>query len=336
MSAAKQRDFALDALKGFAIACVVLGHALQRNLEGGGSSLPMMALGAFEMPLFMFLSGTVLAGRVHAPRWRWVLDRAVRLLVPFVAWTAIHYALAGVPTQGFTPYIDFSGGPLAYLARTFAAPAAGLWYLPALFICSALLALLYPLRSRPVVLAVAGWLLLAGALYARGTLGIAGDYGLLRAAEYWLFFAAGFGWAELGHTLRFERPMRWAWLLLYLPIAPFAFTAAASLGWPGSVLARLAVGLAGVAFSAALISLAEKPARALRLDKLGGLTMGVYCVHMVFLRPGIGEGAVSVLVSWAVALLASVAVTLVLKRIPVVRGVLLGEWPRPQRASARS
>lgn len=75
------RSLHLDALKGFAIACMVLGHAVQRNVAGGDFNVVLLALGAFEMPLFMFLSGTVLSGHVHSPRLKWVGWRASMLLV---------------------------------------------------------------------------------------------------------------------------------------------------------------------------------------------------------------------------------------------------------------
>lgn len=333
--AAGERSLHLDALKGFAIACVVLGHAIQRNLDGGSTNLAFLALGAFEMPLFMFLSGTVLSGHLRSPRWRWVGNRAVRLLVPFIAWTAIHFVLAGVPMQGFTPYIDFSGGFLAYVLRTFATPAAGLWYLPALMWCSAVLALLYPLRKRPLLLPVAGYAALVGLLYLRARIGIAGDYGLLRAVEYWLFFSVGFTWRELGHGLEFGKPARWAWLLLYPLAAPFVLVWVSALPLGVNTLGRLMLGLVGVAFSVVLVQLIWPLARAVGLPLLGRLTLGVYCVHMVLLRPGIGSGWTAVLVAWIVALVSSAALTWVLGRIPGVRGVLLGEW-KTQRRAARA
>lgn len=62
--------------------------------------------------------------------------------------------------------------------------------------------------------------------------------------------------------------------------------------------------------------------------------MGIYCSHMIFLRPGIAERPVRVAVAWLVALGGSVVLTLLLQRIPYVRSVLLGERPSQRKARA--
>ena len=88
----RQRDDRIDALRGLAIALVVLGHSLVRMLPASATAAPglqfeaglgwvpvsMMAnpllnvIYSFHMPLFAFLSGFVLFGSSAGYGWRLV------------------------------------------------------------------------------------------------------------------------------------------------------------------------------------------------------------------------------------------------------------------------
>lgn len=328
------RLFTVDALKGFAITCVVMGHALLRNVPEPASNGAYLLLSAFEMPLFMFLSGYVLPGRVRGSRVAWVWKRAIRLMVPFVAWHAIFYLSLRVTTLGQQSLWELLVGLVGYLAKMIAAPTAGLWYLPSLLLCSIGLAVLFPLRTRPLVMAAVGWLGFAGLLLVRDRLGISADFGLLKTATYWLFFASGYAWGEWKRSLQPERPRwRWAPVLLYPLVAVPLMRAMPSMGAVASGVSKVALGLAGTAFSAVLLEVALPVARKLRLDALGRLTLGVYCSQWLFLRVEFAEGALGVLAAFAFTMAGSIATTWVLMRVPVVRGVLLGEWPKPGPAA---
>lgn len=327
-----QRDFTVDALKGLAIACVVMGHAVLRNVAGHSDNWLYLLLSSFEMPLFMFLSGYVLAGRVRAPRGRWVAKRALRLLVPFIAWQAIFYL-----TLRLTPaaWGEATGATLAglvgYVSTVFAAPTAGLWYLPALLICSALLALLYPLAQRrfgPILILVAGALLLEVVAQVRTAAGVDADFGLLKVLTLWPVFAAGFAWGQWGRSLDPGAPRSW-WLLT--GVFPFlAIPAMRSLPGMGTYETRalkVSLGLAGTAAAAVLLRALEPVARRVRLDELGRLTMGIYCAHWLFLRVEFAQGALGALAAFAFSLTGATLLTLAIRRVPLAAGILLGEWP---------
>lgn len=323
------RLFSVDALKGFAISCVVLGHVLLRNAADPNDNVVYLLLTAFEMPLFMFLSGYILPGKVRGSRPLWVWRRAVRLMVPFLAWHTIFYLTNRLPNLFASDPTALINGLLRYLGHTLASPSAGLWYLPALLICSAALAALYPLAEKPLLLLAIGWALFLGIDWARGTFGVGADFGLIKTATYWPLFAAGYTWGQWRRPLQPGRPLaRWLPALAYPVIAVPVMRTMGSLPEYVGMLTKVALGLAGTATSAALLEVGEPIARRLRLDALGRLTLGVYCSQWLFLRIEFGSGPFSIGLGFAVVMSGSIAVTWAIGRVPLLKGVLLGEWPR--------
>jgi len=333
--ATTHRLFSVDALKGFAITCVVAAHCILRTVPDPPSNAFYLFFSAFEMPLFMFLSGYILPGRVRGSRVVWLRKRAVRLLVPFFAWHAIFFVSRRVTTLGEQSPVQLAEGMARYLATTFASPTAGLWYLPALLLCSAALVVFFPLRTRPLLLLAVGYLAFDLLMRARGMLGFAPDFGLIKTSTYWVFFGAGYAWGEWKRSLQPGKPL-WRWLpaLAYPLVAVPVMRIMPAMSATANELTKYALGLAGTAFSAVLIEAGEPVARRVRLDALGRLTLGLYCSQWLFLRadewiaPRLGTGAAAVAALFAFTMAGSILVTLAIGKVPVVRGVLLGEWPR--------
>jgi len=321
-----------DSLKGFAIACVVLGHSVLRTVPDPPSNPVYLALLAFEMPLFMFLSGYVLPGRVRSPRGRWTAERAVRLMVPFLVWQSIFFLSRRIGSPVSASIGDTVLGMLASVGRALAFPATGLWYLPALAICSALVAALYPLRERVWAFVVLGWAALLAAEWALAATGVRGDFGVAKAATHWPYFAAGFAFAQLGRDVRLPGTRGLSWLLVYPLLAGPAYAAILQLGGLLTQGLRIVLGLLGIAFSVVALNLAEKPARLLHLDVLGKLTLGIYCSHWLFLRVDFGDGVLGVAARFAFTLACSTALSWAITRWAPARAVLLGEWPRKRAA----
>jgi len=329
------RLFSVDALKGFAISCVVLGHVLLRNVANPPDNVIYLLLTAFEMPLFMFLSGYILPGRVRGPLSLWVWRRAVRLLVPFFAWHAIFFLSLRVTTLGEQSPIDLAQGLMVYLARSIAAPSAGLWYLPALLMCSAALAVYYPLARRPLVLLVVGWVTFEALEWVRVSVGFGPDFGLIKTVTYWPLFAAGYTWGQWKRSLQPGRPtLAWLPALIYPLVAVPVMRFMPALRESVADVTKVALGLAGTGASAALIEFAEPVARRLKLDALGRLTLGIYCAQWLFLRVELGSSVPALAAGFAFTMAGSIAVTWAIGRVPVAAGVLLGEWPRRTEPAA--
>ena len=86
------RLLGVDALRGFAILLVVLGHSISNavNLNQVVRANPLYYTSnfiyTFHMPLFFLVSGYVLFGKRIKIR-----DRALRLLMPFLAWIPVYW-----------------------------------------------------------------------------------------------------------------------------------------------------------------------------------------------------------------------------------------------------
>lgn len=121
-----QRDSSLDAVKGFAILLVMLGHCIVLN--GLADAYLYDAIAAVQMPLFMAVSGYLsglkkneISDKPDVKKWLVVLGkRSVTYLVPFFVWMVIvsfPHCLEELYTELF--HLDY-----------------GLWFLATLWIIS--------------------------------------------------------------------------------------------------------------------------------------------------------------------------------------------------------
>jgi len=124
-----QRDPLLDAMKGFGIILVAMGHVLQGNLAQFDDSFAFRMIYSFHMPLFFFISGYVLQVSLEGKRLApvaYVLTKARTLVVPFVSWYLIFGLWRGVPSDvGLSEFIN----------RFIRGPTYGYWFLWTLFLC---------------------------------------------------------------------------------------------------------------------------------------------------------------------------------------------------------
>lgn len=328
------RDPSLDILKGFAIFCVVLGHSLNRGLHNPNDNILFLLLTAFEMPLFMFLSGFVLSGRVRNPRRTWLAKRALRLMVPFFVWQFIYAA-----SSQYSLFIYTGKTLFAYVSSVcnsvlgvFMKPALGLWYLPALVICSAILVMFYRFSQNATVFFFVPWLLLIGFAAGLSALGISADFGIQKTATFWPFFAGGYLWATRG--FRFQSDSKKMFKLLptlgaslYPAIAIIAMQNSAYFSAIPRTF-KTVLGFAGIAASVIFMRAAEPLLIKLRFEKLGAMTLGIYCVHWLFLRMNFGTGLFSVMLLFIWTLAGSILATLVIQKFSILRAVLLGGWKK--------
>lgn len=120
----KVRDSSADAVKGFAILLVMLGHCIVLNNMQDGYLYD--GIKAVQMPLFMAVSGYLCAPlRIESLRElsRRLCRRAVSCLVPFVSWIFV---------------TNVTSFPEKLLSVLFALDT-GLWFLVTLFLLSAAL-----------------------------------------------------------------------------------------------------------------------------------------------------------------------------------------------------
>jgi fucose 4-O-acetylase-like acetyltransferase len=360
---AAKRDQAADALKGLAMTLVVLGHAIVTvswvyhagpglvRLAGGwwvtralALNVPLNFINAFHIPLFAFVSGLVAWRPVIHPLLDQLRRRTIGVLVPYASWVVVYYFVLIRP---LTP-AGFAG----YLESAAVNPWTGLWFLYALFVSYVVLLLVQRLpRHRWVVGAVAIVATCASA-YPFASSHVLGFADVLYILP---FFAAGYLSASWMPALIRRKWtvaavatvlaavlfwMRWpvltgeiGWLQKYLlaidPILKGRYHI------PGTfVLWRFVPALARNGSSLAAIVAATALYQALRgpaLDVqawIGRRTLGIYAIHQLLLAILLGMGVRNWILMFALAFGLSVGITLVLERIPVARGLLLGQWGR--------
>lgn len=133
-----ERNQYVDALKGYAILLVVIGHAIQRTAGFGYWPFQEMSpyvpfSGYVTMPLFFVVSGFLLYGRVRKPLLPWLGIKTRQILLPWASWTLLYYFVIRdkfVPTAYSLP---------GYLRSQILNPS--LWYLTVLSMCYVVLAL---------------------------------------------------------------------------------------------------------------------------------------------------------------------------------------------------
>lgn len=137
----ENRDVTIDMLKSIAIILVVLGHVIQiiYSPESYDRNWIFKIIYSFHMPLFIFISG-YLIGFKKKLTLKWLLNRGLRLAVPFIVWIPIDYLLDGGRS--------FDGLILVF-QRLYKDPSAGgLWFLWVLFLCCVILFLVENVNSK--------------------------------------------------------------------------------------------------------------------------------------------------------------------------------------------
>jgi fucose 4-O-acetylase-like acetyltransferase len=283
----------VDALRGFAIVLVVLGHALQYTLAAPDEDALYRLIYSFHMPLFMFLSGFVHSGAKRSATAELRL-KSRALLLPFVAWLPVTFIWMQFGPDAPTPSI--------FLARVIASPdAGGLWFLWVLFLINLLvLAGRVVLPSKPLVTPGLFWLLLNLIVLARPQSNV---LGIKLLCWHFPFFVAG---------LLFRRHEGAKYLRTPMAIACGACFLALLQGWT-----RTGAGTAGSLLTAehgaaavllrhgfnyltaflAIFGLFKLFASAAtgRLDKplrqLGRISLEIYAVHIYFIAAAVSASA---------------------------------------------
>lgn len=150
------RSLLIDAVRGMAISLVALGHTNQGLTHRGwwGTSSAGVRIDlfiyAFHMPAFFFVSGIFLAASVakRGP-WRFTIERIRTLIYPYVLWMVIGAAAVKVLSQFTVQHPITLNTFLLHLVT-----GAGVWFLPALFVCQMLGMLLRKLPGA-VITAIA-------------------------------------------------------------------------------------------------------------------------------------------------------------------------------------
>jgi fucose 4-O-acetylase-like acetyltransferase len=332
------RSVSVDALRGLAILLVVLGHSISNaeNLYTVTAGNPRYILSnfvyCFHMPLFMFVAGYVLFGRKIR-----IGDRAIRLLVPFLAWIPVYWFV--------NRYIRHFPWPVRFWTTfrdTILQPGAGLWFLPTLFICSMLLIPAVLLEKRT------SW---AGEAYLAGVFVLVNiipydRLGLVQVKYFFAFFAIGYLVAKhKDEILKIARKkldlimagcsaafvVLFGVLYHYGRINPFTFpfTLSNLLKTPGAFVIRYGMALLGIITAIAFIKALRDTRARTFFAWLGLVTMDIYVAHGLMLQLTFGSPWVRIAVSMVTGIVLPLALSfLLLRRTEVTAMLFYGIKPR--------
>lgn len=104
----KRRNKVIDGLKGIAIMCVVLGHAVVVNYpETYQTNFIFKVCYSFHMPLFMVLSSYIVGMRTDDYiNNSWIKKRTIRQMIPNILWTIISMMYYGRTNLFYYLFVD--------------------------------------------------------------------------------------------------------------------------------------------------------------------------------------------------------------------------------------
>lgn len=123
----RERVKYIDVARGIAALLVVVGHSIQVSDSSFDYNIIFRLIYSFHMPLFMFLSGYV-SFKSEGIDGVWLVNKAKRLVIPFVLWTILPVLFAGD-----------SRNLHMHIIAAFKQPDISFWFLLILFYCDALL-----------------------------------------------------------------------------------------------------------------------------------------------------------------------------------------------------
>ncbi|MDH3349294.1 MAG: acyltransferase family protein [Desulfobulbaceae bacterium] len=323
----KERSVRIDAMRGIAMVCVVLGHAIQRNLSVHEPFFCFLA--SFEMSLFAFVSGYLTSPPAQR-RFSWIAIRAQRLLIPFFVWAPIMWFMSRFSFTG----LDVIGIPsslLEYISTLLARPYDGLWYLLVLFYWCLFVVLASPFLCRDQWIQVVIGACVVGSLWLLvSQVGVPSMY---YGRSYFLsllpYFAAGLAFRYL--KLNFAEPVSpvFTGVSLIMFSIGYGLVIFPSMGSQvfNSEMLSILKGVLGVAASIYFILSIQEVRWLSPLASVGRASLGVYAIHLLFLRSGFGHGWTKVSVSFIFALGLSLFITWLAKHNQVTARLLLGRFP---------
>ncbi len=285
------RDKTVDALKGYAIILVVLGHVIGYIADENNNKI-FEFIYSFHMPLFMFLSGYIIFGKVTKPWCRWVWTRVERILIPYFVWLFVWSWL--IPNEINSINFSFTNGLSGiqhHMLKGLFFPSVTPWFFMALFMLYCILLIIRYLEKYLGYFAYI-WIFLILFILPVYNLWL----GYLR--WYYIFFFAGYLMAEhrdklpvIGIKSKLLFGGLFIACFLLLPYQPYSndMLITSPVKWTFN----FTIACLGIAASYSLISWFSDKWIFRLLSFFGLYTLDIYVLHYILLR--IGEQIYSVL-----------------------------------------
>ena len=124
----KEMILEINALKGFAIFLVILGHTIYFiDQTNANDNLVFKMIYTFHVPLFFFISGYLVYGRFGPTTLIWIKKKFIGLIIPYIIFTLTYYFIL----PGFS-LSKITIEKLIYSLFAYTKPDSA-WFLPVLF-----------------------------------------------------------------------------------------------------------------------------------------------------------------------------------------------------------
>lgn len=327
-----------DAVKGVCAVLVITEHLLSRDVAFlGGSSVLLELLMFGLMQVFFFYSGAFSLSGLQQPVWKYLYQRTLRLLVPYIMWSS-----AAVVTKAALSILSgsFSFADTVMEEVNTLLYAKSIWFLLSLYLVQVFfrfLAFVYKRNPYLSLLIVVLFILIPMPDYLT----------LSRTQELIACFGAGILYRI--HEEKVDRLLKsWAkWLRFAAPIymAAFGFFVKKAALWQAErgIMFLPAVLLGMVwAFSfghTLLLLLGKLPGLKAHCADLGRFSLELYCIHMIFVGylpfrfpaamyqlPGIAVTVFYILLAWGIGIVCYLLSKYCLNKISIYRKLMLGQW----------
>lgn len=281
----KQRILFWDITKSFAIFLVVWGHCLQNMTTTGNyfsTSLTCEVIISFHMALFMLVSGYFAYSSLSKPFGDVMKKRAVQLLLPSVTWFLIIRSMSLMASgQLFSMY---------GLKELITGSLTSLWFLKALFVCYLIVMIGASLYRKSIYLLP---------IYIIGVYAIGEQLNYSSTISMLPFFLGGLilrkyeGWIFSHSAPIFALScVIWMYMICSFDIPdysiyhhPFALNGEGNF----AMVLRTVAGLSGALTSLlAIRALCRNRESSVMkaLAKVGSMTLGIYCIQVLFAEVG--------------------------------------------------
>ena len=309
----KMRLKYLDCLKGFLIMLVVWGHVVQNAAVDFFSTVSFRTIYSFHMATFFFISGIVLQLGRHGVRT--LFGKMQRLLIPYLSW----YVLCIVVFQP----VQFSKA----FAFAFSSKSVGLWFLFTLVECIVACAISEAVAPKRWEMPVIGLIMVGLAVFCRNQY-----VDLMHFAKFYQYYLGGYLMAARCEWIVSPQRSIGEWNCRMIVLASVVFVvglfiaAITRFGGMKFQIYKVIVSWAGCMSLLALFRvLSQRGVVINALSTIGKMTLGIYAVHIfLLLLCGVYVRTWPLGVTFAVLLVVSTVIVVVIKRVPLLAIVLLG------------
>ena len=342
-SAALAESRRIQTLRGIACLLLVAFHVIGNHPTSGlhvdDDSFYRFFANLFKyvrMPLFAFLSGFVYACRPVLPHQirEFARRKAFRLVVPLLVVSTLYFLATSVAPQ------DANGNvPLDQWWRIYVFPYVHYWFLQAIILVFAAVALLDAFRLLSTPGRYFAVLLAAMAIYLRVDMDLADFAPFSWLGALWLapFFLLGLG-ANRFKAILLQRSVIWACGIVF-PAAMVLHALALSQGDTMTSRGTTLGLLIGVTSALALLGLlpSVKP-----LERMGAYSFAIFLFHPFFVAAvravhkllGVGSMELTFVVCLLAGVIGPVILQQALRGSPIASGLLFGERPKSVRSDA--